>query len=474
MQLNDTKNNISVEKTKNKNLSNQIYFVLIMINLVIAILPTIVSIQSNLYAIFVFFFVLFTSLFLTVQQMFQFVLFMLPFRIIGLFIHFQNFEYCSWIVYSFLFSLGIKYISDILTKKHKINWTMVLLNIIFLLYGFLNLNLENGKLLISHLILILSFYLIFEYKSKIDLKKLTFSLFLGILTSIILSLIVSLKYNIGDESYNWTRDGRFQALATNPNSLQLFCVFTISMFMMLYFNSRLSKKSFLLYSGILFTVGILTMSKTFFICILFLIIIYFIFSFIKFKQSFAKDLIVSLVILALLCMVFKDKVVQLFERFVDYSGNYNLIDKMTTGRYSLWTKYFALINQSVFTILFGLGSTTNFLDLYEGSTPHNDYIAIIYRYGYAGLIFSIVLFVNYMLSLIKVSNYTKTRIKFDKGYKVIPLFVIMLIQMVEVVIFSPTFRLMLIVAMLCLYNDTGVSKSDVSIFNLLTKGKEKL
>lgn len=474
MQICETRNNTLTEKTKNKNLSNEIYFVLVMINLVIAILPTIVSIKSNLYVIFVLFFVLFTSLFLTAQQMFQFVLFMLPFRIIGQFIYFQNFEYCSWIVYSLLFSLGIKYISDILTKRHKINWTIILLNIIFLLYGFLNLNLENGKLLISHLILILSFYLIFEYKSKFDLKELTFSLFIGILTSIILSLIVSLKYNIGDESYNWTIDGRFQALATNPNSLQLFCVFTISMFMMLYFNSRLSKKSFLLYSGILFAIGILTMSKTFFICILFLIIIYFIFSFIKSKQSFVKDLVVSLVILALLCIVFKDKMVQLFERFVDYGENYNLIDKMTTGRYSLWTKYFALINQSVFTILFGLGATTNFLDLYVGSNPHNDYIAIIYKYGYVGLIFLVLLFMNYVVRLIKVSNYTKTKIKIDKVYKAIPLFVIMLIQMVEVIIFSPTFRLMIIVAMLCLYNDTGVSKNDVSIFNLLTKGKEKL
>ena len=474
MQINETKNNISAEKTKNKNLSNEIYFVLVMINLVIAILPMIVSIQSRLYVIFVFFFVLFTSLFLTVQQMFQFILFMLPFRIIGQFIRFQNFEYCSWIVYIFLFLLGIKYISDILTQKHRINWTMVLLNIIFLLYGILNLNLENGKLLISHLILILSFYLVFEYKSKFDLKKLTFSLFIGILMSIILSLIISLKYNIGDESYNWTIDGRFQALATNPNSLQLFCVFTISMFMMLYFNSRLSKKSFLCYSGILFATGILTMSKTFFICILFLIIIYFIFSFIKSKQSFVKDLVVSLAILALLCVVFKDKVVQLFERFVDYGGNYNLIDKMTTGRYSLWTQYFALINQSVITILFGLGSTTNFLDIYEGSTPHNDYIAIIYKYGYVGFILLVVLFVNYVLRLINTSKYTKTKIKIEKLYKAIPIFVIMLIQMVEVIIFSPTFRFMIIVAMLCLYNDTGVSKNDVSIFNLFTKRKEIL
>ena len=181
------------------------------------------------------------------------------------------------------------------------------------------------------------------------------------------------------------------------------------------------------------------MSKAFMlVCALFVIyaVIYMI---IKLKKKSIKYIVPMVVAVALFCIVFKDLIVDILGRFTKFYKNGNILDKITTGRYSIWKKYIASTTSSVPMMLFGAGFFSERAVLIG---PHNTYLHILYRVGFFGVILFGLIIYGYCKN-------SKSRLKITFS-NCLPLLTWVFLSLEEQ-IFSERFFLFLIFALMLVF-----------------------
>lgn len=264
-------------------------------------------------------------------------------------------------------------------------------------------------------------YLAFVYRKTINFQMWFEYLMWGILASAAISFISYLF-----ESQLTTTLGeslsRIKLLTQNANSLAIYCSLAFSYFVYALLNKLGNpiKNTILLVFSILF--GLSTMSKTFLVVCIGIIIYLVVVVVKKYKLHSIKILLPIAVIFAIISIIFKDRISIIFDRFsiVYYSYSDHWLNNLTTGRYNIWLKYQEAILSSVPKLLFGVGFFNKRL---VPIGPHSLPIHLVYRMGLIGVVLLMFLFYSYYKSLNKqVKSNSKS---------FLPIFVLIFIGMVE-------------------------------------------
>lgn len=326
-------------------------------------------------------------------------------------------------------------------------------------------------------------YFVYIYHKEIDVKKCFNYLIFAVIFSCVLA---SIAYPTGLIERVFFIDSvdikRLRLFTRNSNHLAITCLFAIAFYIYDIINDVmkdahdlqfLKQKHFWIdFAKIVlcFIVGILTMSKAFLVMICFFAVYFLAYLIYKVKLKSLFIIIPILLILVVLCFVFKDFVKTLIYRFVAYTNLESKISQIFTGRTDIWETYRDSIRGSIIHMLFGVGLLTKDI---VNIGPHNVLIYFIHRVGFVGFIMICVIMYFYFKS-------AKSKIKIT--YKNSLLFVSFLILAIEEMIFSDRFFLFLVFGILLMIvpkeqiqnngeNQTSQNNEKESLKNL-TKNNE--
>jgi 4-amino-4-deoxy-L-arabinose transferase-like glycosyltransferase len=200
--------------------------------------------------------------------------------------------------------------------------------------------------------------------------------------------VILMLPSCADKFILFVKEKRFQGLMNNPNHLQM--VVTVAMSCCLYqlLKKDISVKYFCVVFGILSVCGLLTLSKAFiatYLILLFILLLY------GFKQDKKKITIVLSVIIftgIISFIIFNHFFDSLINRLLNGNPNASILDKLLSGRLSIWNEYLKEWSLSINSILFGRGVTSVSSINIE---THNSYIKFLCDLGILGIIFVISL-----------------------------------------------------------------------------------
>lgn len=240
------------------------------------------------------------------------------------------------------------------------------------------------------LVTIATLYLI----QNIDIKKLTLILSVGLIVSSICSLI---SYNCGImQTQPFIPDSlcgfRFSAYFHNVNALGLYCSLCQACILTLFLTNSLNFKKWSLLLLVITLIGLSTFSKSFMLITIITYGLAITLAFIKSKnkKKFLKFAGIGIIAIVLLALVFNNYITSILKRFYigdNYGGGLNTV---TTGRLEIWKSYLKHIFSSTKYILLGCGVTAGFVGLF---TPHNFYIALLYKFGFIGILAIIIILI---------------------------------------------------------------------------------
>lgn len=212
---------------------------------------------------------------------------------------------------------------------------------------------------------------------------------------------------------------RFYGLFKDPNYFSLLLITSVAGMMKLKDSKAIGWPFFLVGSGLLIVFGILTISKTFFLMLLLLIVLYLVWQFWN-KKILRGVFMTGGVALAVAALLLSDN--SPFATVLDRITSATNLDELTTGRSDVFGAYLSAITENVWTILFGLGLGASRL----GLDPHNLYIEITYYLGLVGL----GLMVAYYCTLIHAINFRhKDYGRQSMIAKYLPLFMVVMVHM---------------------------------------------
>jgi hypothetical protein len=224
--------------------------------------------------------------------------------------------------------------------------------------------------------------LAFLIRKTVDYKKALVCLWLGIIASFSIAYIFCME-GARHEFIKGFIEYRFGAFFNNENTMAVYCTFCSSCFIALILSGRIKEKIYIACPFVTTMIGLFVMSKAFIVINIALYFAWIIIGFIKAKKKLYHAIFVfsGLVIAVILCIVYKDKVAVILNRF--YGGSMeNFWDHLTTGRVDIWKEYIANWLSSPRTILFGNGFTAPKIS--SGYYEHNVYIAFLNQYGILG------------------------------------------------------------------------------------------
>ena len=275
---------------------------------------------------------------------------------------------------------SLKHIYDVFTKKTKFNFQIIIVCACLFLLSFFRFDSENYKNIFANLIFLIIVYLCFVNAQKIDLNKTILCFSYGFLTILFISLIFvfvpQYKHYVIHEGY------RFMSFFGNPNALQVIIVMTLSLLILMFYKSKISLFKFLTLSLPLVISGVFTKSKAFLLLFCLLILAFIVLMFIKNKKMGFITLGVCGCGAIVGFIIFKDIFIDILSRFTVHNYD-NLLDKLLTGRVSIWKQYLNVWSQSVWTILFGVGVTAP--PVVEIGA-HSSYVEFLYAYGIFGIL----------------------------------------------------------------------------------------
>ena len=264
-------------------------------------------------------------------------------------------------------------------------------------------------------------YLAFVYRKTINFQMWFEYLMWGILASAVVS-VISFLFESQMTATLGESLSRLKLLTENANSLAIYCSLALSYFVyaILNKNGNIIKNSVLLILSVLF--GLSTMSKTFLVVCIGIIIYLFVVIVKKYKIRSIKILIPVSIVFVIIGFIFKDRISLIFDRFsiVYYSYTDHWLNNLTTGRYNIWMKYKAEIISTIPKLLFGVGFFNKRL---VKIGPHSLPIHLVYRMGLIGVVLLLFLFYSYYKSL------NKTVKSNSKSF--LPIFVLIFIGMIE-------------------------------------------
>ncbi len=318
-------------------------------------------------------------------------------------------------------TIVVKYIIDVKKKRAEVlKAPLIITTIICAMFSLIHyeindLGLFQGLMLIAYLYFI---YFVVVYRKQISIRKCFNYLFLGLLISIAMSAVLYLLPNvcktlIFDDKLGYIMvpmrdkvafvDGgnfaRVTLLSFHVNHLAAFCLFAMaySSIKVLTKKERPTKEK--IYYTLMYVVnllvGFLTLSKAFIIVFAFEVFVTIIYYIATHKKQAVKIIICLLAAFGLLCILFRNSFLDIFERFFVY--NYDtLLGMITTGRSGIWQQYTNAILESPLKLLFGFGFFSK-EELLIG--PHNFYIFVLYRFGLIGILLLTYLIISYFRSI---------------------------------------------------------------------------
>ena len=367
-----------------------------------------------MYVLMVFLFV--SMIFSSVQDALCLTFFLLPFS--GFLI-----IYIGSSIFIFIVVL-IKYIIGLVKKQEKVYTLPLIITlgiiIVFssIFYGTTDYGALQGLMIVC---IFLFIYFVFSLRKNICAEECLKYLFYGLVASAALGAILYYipiakmflfknwdygLYSVKDHIFH--DDGTYKRLVLlsfHENHLYALCILGIA-YVSYYFLSKQKKTLFrVLFNlaglAVLITIGVLTLSKAFVIMLFASLILFLLMSIILYKKQSLKFVLPTLVLGAVLVIVFKDELLKVLDRFShgglnSDEGFKNLLNLITTGRVDLWTTFLDEIFSTPQKALFGVGIfSADVVDI----GPHNLYIAILYRFGMLGIVCLGVLAWSYYYSL---------------------------------------------------------------------------
>lgn len=391
----------------NKFKQHQILYVNILFTLFSVLFPLSSGIQFAWFAIWIL-----IPIFMPTDKAFCSIVYM------SLYMRVQN----SVKLFSIILSLSIFIIlikellilnkNKLLNKHLKIFLFYLILVIIPLFYSILINKIINISF-IYYLNMINLLFLFYLLKNKLN-KQIVLIYAYGIIISCIISII---SYCGGIHSNPFQFGERFCAFMPLCNSLSASCTISISLIYVLFINKKLAGRTTFSLIGVLSLIGILTLSKNFFITFALTLLVIFItqFKICNHKKKFLLTLGVVLLALSPFIIYYGSI---MFVRFFGDKSYSNIVDIITTGRLEKWTLYIKPWAKNIVSILFGLGLSYNYNTIYSS---HSLYVGYLSKLGIVGLL-TIICFI-WIIAFRK----NKSTLKL----KLFPLFLILLICIVE-------------------------------------------
>lgn len=332
-----------------------------------------------------------------------------------------KFNQLAIVVSFYLVIVGIFFILDLIKKNKKINYTSTSLLIAILIIYFCQLrrsNIINSLGIISGLFIV---YFVSNYSEKLSFKKLILCYIFGVIFSVFLGLFREISPRLSSLtviSYAYSSK-RFCGVS-NPNVLAGHLMIALGLLYYLVLEKKIKYLFYPIYFT-LFTTLLFTISKSGminFCCISLLFLICYLVKNFKLKNIIKVVVTLFLSVIIFLSMysitkVYIDRFVSVFRKkseientinqnnVIQIDNNYNnfsnqekteqVLDELTTGRFSLWKNYLIKTFKTIKTALFGYGINAPFTEETLGgliTNPHNTFIQILY---YNGLVTAILL-----------------------------------------------------------------------------------
>jgi len=298
-----------------------------------------------------------------------------------------------------------KYIIDVKKKRIEfLKWPFAITTFIVAFYSLIHytvndLGFYQGLMMIAFLYLI---YFVVCYRKQLVFRKYFDFLFYGLIASTLLSILV--YFIPGSQTLVFSETGyimgalkdkvafiddnnyvRITLLSFHVNHLSAFCLFAMAYSSIKVLTKKERPLKEKIYYIIMYfanlVVGLLTLSKAFIIVFAFEVFVTIIYYIATHRKQALKIIIFLLAAFGFLVLVFRQRFLDIFERFFVY--NYDtLLGMLTTGRSGIWQQYANAILDSPLKLLFGFGLFSQ-EELLIG--PHNFYIFILYRFGILGI-----------------------------------------------------------------------------------------
>ena len=453
-------------------LSNREYL-LIMLKCSIIVFFQILSFIYKPIVFVELFYVIFLIVFEKYENKVLYLFFLLPFYNVfrygttntqfnQLFNNILNIYFSVFVLLVLVILYFIRYIKDLIHKRKQINWINVIS--IFVLYLLFVLPIKSTNLtsgfssLIVMTALFVSCYLLITYCDDIKLYRVANIWLFGVIISVFVYFLKNILPNMVD--YFAIFEGRFQALQRDPNywALELFVL--LSLYTILLFREK-RVVSYPFVFLILSILGLLTSSKAFFITYIIFLIMFVLYGlFLLFKDkdklhisnmklTWIITIIVFIFGLFLTTMILLSDKITILKRIKDFlyvdGSVFDKLNKLSTGRLSIWVNYFELIFSSFSRALFGYGIFNG----YELDAIHNTFIQLLYFGGIISLI---------LLCFILIYNIKKYKYQF-KFYHLVAILPILIMSCSLDLLFSYRTYLLFFVIINCL-NFGGLNKSE--------------
>ncbi len=322
--------------------------------------------------------------------------------------------------------LLIKHIVLVVKKEQKVALLPAIISVVILAYSFLFFSTANYYHIMSAFMVLLLGYVTFIFYKDIDFVNVIRMTVLGILVSTGICLLI--QFIPSQFNFVWMSN-RFQALSGHPNSLQIGCICTISLLMVLKFKEKIGLLEFAVSSILVGVIGIFTLSKAYYLCLLGLVILYMIMILIKNKKKGLIQCLCMIVCVAVVCLIFRKQCVEFFKRFTMFFNASSIWNQITTGRYGIWQTYFASWLKSPISIIFGYGlSSVQPVSL----GAHNDYLYILRNVGIVGALLIMALLISYLYLV-------KDKKKRFSVINIMPLVLIMILSIEETILIKTEF-----------------------------------
>ncbi len=286
--------------------------------------------------------------------------------------------------------LLIKHGVQVAKKKQKVALVPAILSVCLFGYGFLFFNVANYYRIMALFMVLVMAYVTFAFYADIDFTKVVRATVLGILVSTLICLL--LQFIPSQYHFVWNGN-RFQSLSGHPNNLQIGCVVTISLLMVLRFKKKIKLLEFIVSAILVSVIGIFTLSKAYYLCLAGIIFIYMIAILRKNRIKGLWQCLAILVSVGIICLVFRKQCVAFFDRFTMFFTDGTIWDQITTGRATIWGTFWKAWLSSPISIIFGQGLSAN-EPVSIGS--HNDILYILFHTGLVGLVLSALLVGSYV------------------------------------------------------------------------------
>lgn len=289
----------------------------------------------------------------------------------------------------------VKHIYFTIKEKTTINIYLIIISSILALYGVFNLNVKNVSPVFSNVIILIIMYLAYN---NLDKKETAIYYILGM----ILNITIGICLFLFSETKNIVLYGenRFMALCVNPNQLQLLCVLAIAILITFNFKKQINVFVFAFCIVFFVVTGIFTLSKTFFLCLILMTIIYLVFSILNNLKNGIITTMVMLLFALSISFLLKDEIFSIISRFKEINYK-NIIDTILTGRLSIWQTYMSEWKSNKSIMFFGKGvSALPAVDI--GS--HSIYVDLIYRFGIIGIVLWLCLISLYFYLNVKTKK----------------------------------------------------------------------